>query len=73
MMSQENSQQNQGAEQGLSRYQQARRDFRWEVAEDYNFAIDTIGTWAEDSAKLAMLWVGQDGTALHVRGLRRGQ
>ena len=42
-------------------YEQARRDFKWEVAEDYNFAIDTIGHWAEEPDKLAMLWVGQDG------------
>ncbi len=48
-------------EQRLTSYQQARRDFRWEVAEDYNFALDTIGRWAEDSSKLAMLWVGPDG------------
>ncbi len=45
----------------MTNYQQARRDFTWQVAEDYNFAIDTIGHWAEDPEKLAMLWVGQDG------------
>ncbi len=46
----------------MTDYQQARRDFKWEVADDYNFAIDTIGKWAEDPEKLAMLWVGQDGS-----------
>ena len=45
----------------MTDYEQARRDFKWEVAEDYNFAIDTIGHWAEEPEKLAMLWVGQDG------------
>jgi acyl-coenzyme A synthetase/AMP-(fatty) acid ligase len=45
----------------MSSYQQARRDFTWEAAPDYNFALDTIGRWAEDPAKLAMLWVGPDG------------
>ncbi|MDE3228913.1 MAG: hypothetical protein KGO05_03440, partial [Chloroflexota bacterium] len=45
----------------MTNYQQARRDFKWEVAEDYNFAIDTIGKWAEDPEKLAMLWIGPDG------------
>ncbi len=45
----------------LSPYERARREFRWEVASDYNFALDTIGRWAEDPEKLAMLWVGQDG------------
>lgn len=42
-------------------YEQARRDFRWEAPEEYNFATDAIGRWAEDSDKLAMLWVGEDG------------
>jgi acetyl-CoA synthetase/medium-chain acyl-CoA synthetase len=42
-------------------YERARRDFRWEVADDYNFAVHTIGQWAEDPEKLAMLWVGSDG------------
>lgn len=45
----------------MTSYQQARRDFVWEVADDYNFAIDTIGRWAEDPGKLAMLWIGPDG------------
>ncbi len=61
MTSREHERQEPGAELNMSAYQQARRDFRWEVAEDYNFAMDTIGTWAEDSSKLAMLWVGPDG------------
>ncbi|MGZ3583991.1 MAG: acyl-CoA synthetase [Ktedonobacterales bacterium] len=45
----------------MTNYQEARRTFTWDVTEDYNFAITTIGTWAEDSTKLAMLWVGPDG------------
>ncbi len=45
----------------MADYQQARRDFTWQVADDYNFALDTIGQWAEDPEKLAMLWIGQDG------------
>ncbi len=45
----------------MTSYQQARREFSWDVADDYNFALDTIGAWAEDPDKLAMLWVGQDG------------
>ncbi len=44
-----------------SSYEEARRTFRWSVSDDYNFAIDTLGHWAEDSEKLAMLWLGQDG------------
>ncbi len=45
----------------MADYEEERRKFTWQVADDYNFAIDTIGRWAEDSDKLAMLWIGQDG------------
>ncbi|HEY7342687.1 MAG TPA: AMP-binding protein [Ktedonobacterales bacterium] len=45
----------------MTDYDEERRDFRWQVADDFNFAIDTIGRWAEDADKLAMLWIGQDG------------
>ncbi len=49
------------SEHNMTSYQQARREFTWDVPEDYNFAIDTIGAWAEDPEKLAMLWIGPDG------------
>jgi acyl-coenzyme A synthetase/AMP-(fatty) acid ligase len=45
----------------MTNYEETRRTFRWDVAEDYNFALDAIGRWAEEPDKLAMLWVGQDG------------
>ncbi|HEX8729098.1 MAG TPA: AMP-binding protein, partial [Ktedonobacterales bacterium] len=45
----------------MDNYADARRDFTWTVTNDYNFALDTIGTWAEDASRLAMLWVGPDG------------
>ena len=45
----------------ITNSQGAQRDFTREMAEEYNFAIDTIGRWAEDSNKLAMLWIGPDG------------
>jgi acetyl-CoA synthetase/medium-chain acyl-CoA synthetase len=50
-----------GQLQGTTGYEQARRTFRWEAPADYNFALDVIGTWAEDPEQLAMLWVGPDG------------
>jgi len=50
-----------GQRQGTTGYEQARRTFRWEAPADYNFALDVVGTWAEDPEKLAMLWVGPDG------------
>jgi acyl-coenzyme A synthetase/AMP-(fatty) acid ligase len=45
----------------MADYQATRQAFAWEVSPDYNFALDTIGRWAEDSNKLAMLWLGSDG------------
>jgi len=54
-------QQDQIAQHTILSYEQAPRDFKWDVSEEYNFAIDTIGQWAEDPGKLALLWVGPDG------------
>ncbi|GAC1455416.1 MAG: acyl--CoA ligase [Ktedonobacterales bacterium] len=45
----------------MTDYLETRRTFTWEVPADYNFAIDTIGRWAEQPEKLAMLWLGADG------------
>ena len=49
------------AAHNMADYENERRNFQWQVADDYNFALDTIGHWAEDSDKLAMLWIGPDG------------
>ena len=46
----------------LTDYEAAVRDFRLEVPERFNFARDVIGHWAQDRDKLAMLWLGQDGS-----------
>jgi acyl-coenzyme A synthetase/AMP-(fatty) acid ligase len=51
-----------GTQQGnMTEYAGTRSAFAWQVADDYNFALDTIGRWAEHSSKLAMLWLGPDG------------
>jgi acetyl-CoA synthetase/medium-chain acyl-CoA synthetase len=42
-------------------YAQARQEFTWDVPDDYNFAFDKVGLWAEVPEKLAMLWIGPDG------------
>ena len=42
-------------------YEQACREFRWEVPEHYNFAFDVVDRWGEDTTKLAMLWVNEQG------------
>jgi acyl-coenzyme A synthetase/AMP-(fatty) acid ligase len=46
----------------LTDYEAAVRDFRLEVPERFNFARDVVGRWARDPDKLAMLWLGRDGT-----------
>src|SRR5438270_13892438 len=46
----------------MTDYEAERRDFHLEVPEYFNFATDVIGKWASDPNKLAMLWVGHDGT-----------
>ncbi|RIK43191.1 MAG: acyl-CoA synthetase [Chloroflexi bacterium] len=35
--------------------------FRWDVPEHYNFAVDTIGMWASDPQRLAMIHLSKDG------------
>ncbi len=43
-------------------YEQAYRDFRWEVPSHHNFAFDVVDQWGEDAQKLAMLWVNERGS-----------
>src|SRR5919109_1124992 len=35
------------------------REFRWEVPEYYNFAVDVVDRWGANPQKLAMLWVNE--------------
>lgn len=42
-------------------YEQACREFRWEVPKHYNFAFDVVDHWGENAQKLAMLWVNERG------------
>jgi acyl-coenzyme A synthetase/AMP-(fatty) acid ligase len=46
----------------LTDYERAVKEFRLEVPERFNFARDVIGHWAQDPQKLAMLWLGSDGS-----------
>ena len=50
----------------MTDYEAERRDFHLEVPEYFNFATDVVGKWASDPNKLAMLWVGPDGTEKHL-------
>ena len=45
----------------MTDYEAERSSFHLDVPEEFNFAIDIIGKWAQDPKKLAMLWLGQDG------------
>ncbi|GAC1472665.1 MAG: acyl--CoA ligase [Ktedonobacteraceae bacterium] len=45
----------------MTDYETERRNFRLDVPEQFNFAIDVIGKWAGDTNKQAMLWLGQHG------------
>lgn len=49
------------AQSTLSPYEQDRHDFRWDVPEYFNFAVDVLGRWAEDPHKRALLWVDERG------------
>jgi acetyl-CoA synthetase/medium-chain acyl-CoA synthetase len=42
-------------------YERACREFRWEIPEFYNFAVDVVDRWSEEAQKLAMLWVNEQG------------
>lgn len=45
----------------MTDYEVECRDFSLDVPEYFNFATDVIGKWAQDSTKLAMLWIGKNG------------
>ncbi len=44
----------------------SREDFRLDVPARYNFAADVVDLWAEESEKLALLWVDDQGQELRV-------
>ncbi len=50
----------------MTDYEETVRTFRLQVPERFNFAREVIGRWAQDRDKLAMLWVGPDGSERRV-------
>jgi medium-chain acyl-CoA synthetase len=48
----------------MSDYEKEYASFKWDVPEYFNFAADVVDRWAEDSTKLAMLWVDDAGTEI---------
>lgn len=47
--------------QGIREYEELRRAFQWNIPEHYNFAVDTVGAWAADQARPAMLQLDAEG------------
>ena len=50
----------------MTDYEAERRSFHLDVPAQFNFTIDIMGKWAQNPAKLAMLWVGQYGEERHI-------
>ncbi len=50
-----------GGEHNIKDYEEAYRNFKWEVPEYYNFAWDVVDKWAEDRTKLALVSVDSEG------------
>lgn len=48
-------------EPNMRDYDETLRTFQWQVPEYYNFAVDTIGTWADDPARPGMLYIDPHG------------
>lgn len=57
----------------MTDYEAERRNFSLEVPEYFNFAIDVVGTWAQDPHKLALLWVGQNNEVEHITFARMAE
>src|SRR5205807_7759041 len=49
-------------EHNMTDYEATHRDFKLDVPPQFNFGRDVVGRWARDPAKLAMHWLGADGT-----------
>ncbi|HEY8463378.1 MAG TPA: AMP-binding protein [Bacillota bacterium] len=45
----------------MKNYDEEYRQFRWEVPEKFNFAVDVIDRWAADRTKLAIILVDDEG------------
>lgn len=46
----------------MTDYEATHRDFKLDVPPRFNFGRDVVGRWARDPSKLAMHWLGADGT-----------
>jgi medium-chain acyl-CoA synthetase len=48
----------------MTDYAKEYANFKWDVPEFFNFAVDVVDAWAKDPAKLAMFWVDDAGTEI---------
>lgn len=48
-------------EPNMKDYEEERKNFKWDVPEEYNFALDDFDKWAEDKTKVALITVANDG------------
>ncbi|MBN1534804.1 MAG: AMP-binding protein, partial [Spirochaetes bacterium] len=46
----------------MTDYEKTMAEFRWEIPEYYNFALDDFEKWADDRTKTALITVSYDGT-----------
>lgn len=55
------------------RYDELRRDFRWELPETFNFATDVVDAWAAENDGLALIWenAAGDAAAYHFSDISR--
>jgi medium-chain acyl-CoA synthetase len=44
----------------MTDYEQTRREFKLDVPEYFNFAVDVVDRWAEDRNRVGMVWVGRE-------------
>ncbi len=49
------------AQHNMTDYEKEYQDFKWEVPKTFNFAGQVIDKWAQDTEKLAMLWIDDHG------------
>ncbi len=45
----------------MTDYETLWRDFKWQIPETFNFAVDVVDHWAEDADRLALIWTDGGG------------
>ncbi len=42
-------------------YETTWQDFKWQIPDTFNFAVDVVDRWAEDADRLALIWTDEHG------------